>query len=275
MLLTAMFLVACAGGDSGGSSDAESDSSGSDAAELDSDASSASANSTASAGFNDLVDVGAVVGEESERYVVCVGDSITYGYGAEATRENDAWPYVLDLILPEGYTVLNYGVGGAALQEEAGKPYITLGFFEQVKEVQPYCIIFMLGTNDSYRSNWNAPRFQQELDQTIEKLLEDNPGVRLVLMAPPRVFMTDADADEGKFDNAVIGGELRDIVRDAAERWDLEYIDMYAFTENHPEWFPDLVHPNSDGNRAMAVHIAETLSFQSLNADDYSHGEGQ
>ena len=36
-------------------------------------------------------------------------------------------------------------------------------------------------------------------------------------------------------------------------------IDIYALTENHPEWFKDNVHPSKEGANAIAQAIAERI----------------
>jgi len=49
------------------------------------------------------------------------------------------------------------------------------------------------------------------------------------------------------------------IIRKAAEELGVPCTDLYTLTENHPEWFWDGVHPNKDGNRAIAEEIYRTL----------------
>ena len=40
-------------------------------------------------------------------------------------------------------------------------------------------------------------------------------------------------------------------------------VDLYSATADHPEWFVDGVHPNADGNRAIAQAVYDTLFAES------------
>ena len=73
---------------------------------------------------------------------------------------------------------------------------------------------------------------------------------------PPRVYV---EQDGGNCDDATVGGELADAVNQLGEELSLEVIDLYTLTTDHPEWFPDGLHPNAEGNRAIAEHIASYL----------------
>ena len=49
------------------------------------------------------------------------------------------------------------------------------------------------------------------------------------------------------------------ICKAVSEKYGVPVIDLYAFTEHHPEYFLDGVHPNREGNRAIADYLLETL----------------
>ena len=57
--------------------------------------------------------------------VVCVGDSITEGYGL-AVQSKTGYPVELDSILGPGYTVLNSGRSATTLQKEGRFPLLDL-----------------------------------------------------------------------------------------------------------------------------------------------------
>lgn len=48
-------------------------------------------------------------------------------------------------------------------------------------------------------------------------------------------------------------------VKSLAAEKGTRYLDMFAFTEDHPEWFPDRLHPDEAGNRAMADAVFSQL----------------
>ena len=56
--------------------------------------------------------------------------------------------------------------------------------------------------------------------------------------------------------------QLPQIITETAEELGIEVIDLYTLTKDHPEWFWDGVHPNAEGNRAIADEIYETVFAQ-------------
>lgn len=49
-------------------------------------------------------------------------------------------------------------------------------------------------------------------------------------------------------------------LKELAEQYSLPVIDIYTFTEGHPEWFcRDGIHPNAEGNRKIAEYIGNRL----------------
>lgn len=59
--------------------------------------------------------------------------------------------------------------------------------------------------------------------------------------------------------NEILATEIYDIVQQAGIKLKVPVIDLYTFTEDHPEWFVDGVHPNAEGNAAIAQYIKSCL----------------
>lgn len=198
--------------------------------------------------------------DRSKRRIACIGDSITFGAGVQKTRKKDAWTYLWQNSLGEGFQVLNYGVSGATLQREGDFPYHRIGFLRKLERAKPELIVLMLGTNDSKPYNWNAQRFALEYEELVNRLISEPWPHRLALMAPPKAF---PEEKTGVIAYDIDNGPIRDCVRplvfSLGEKYALPVVDLYALTERHPEYFDDGVHPNKLGNQEIAKHIKEQL----------------
>ena len=200
--------------------------------------------------------------DHTRRRIACIGDSITFGAGVFNTRKTDAWPVILEGLLGKEYQVLNYGVSGATLQKGGDFPYHKIGFLKRLKKAQPEKILLMLGTNDSKPYNWDEKRYAKEYEELIKEFsaLPWKPSV--ILLVPPKAFPEEQTGIVG-FDisDSVIAEKIRPLIPELGKRYDLPVIDLYAFTEEHPEFFVDGVHPNVPGNSAIAEYLYRKLGF--------------
>ena len=192
-----------------------------------------------------------------KRQLVCIGDSITFGAGVVWARERNAWPFQLGRLLGEDWQVLDYGVSGATAQDEADFPYVKHGFLKAAEKARPELTLLMLGTNDSKPYNWNAERYERDICRLIDEL--STVSRRLVLLLPPKAFPGKNGVVGFDICDEIICSEILPILRAAAEKRSLPVVDLYAFTQDHPEYFGDGVHPNIQGNRAIAAHVAQEL----------------
>jgi len=63
----------------------------------------------------------------------------------------------------------NFGVGGAAVELDSGKPYMNQSEFQNAKEFKPNIVIIMLGTNDANPAlKQNASNFVADYSQLID-----------------------------------------------------------------------------------------------------------
>lgn len=199
---------------------------------------------------------------KSKRRVACIGDSITFGAGVMKTRKTEAWPALWEKSLGSGFQVLNYGVSGATLQREGDFPYRKVGFLKRLDQAVPELIVLMLGTNDSKPYNWDRERFGREYEELVLELKNRPWPHRLVLMTPPKAF-PDEKTGAVAFDilDPNIQQEIRPLVFSMGEEYGLQVVDLYALTEEHPEYFCDGVHPNQLGNRVLAERLKEEIAL--------------
>lgn len=187
--------------------------------------------------------------------VTCVGDSITEGFASDTVYPN-AWPVYLQEHLGDAWNVHNLGVSGTTLMDEGGYPYRSTGNVERAKELDARVIFVMLGTNDSLDTSFYPAGYEEQLAVLADELEASNPKALLVLMAPPRIF---SDLEYAQEADATLGTVIRPIVQRVAEQKGARYLDLYEFTETHPDWFPDGVHPSTEASKIIAKHIYEQV----------------
>ncbi len=193
--------------------------------------------------------------------VYCMGDSITYGSGlTKEEREAYCYPAVLEQLLGAHYEVINYGARGRTLLNIPDKSYRGTGYVDIVKIQQPDILIVMLGSNDSRAERWDALAYKEEYISFVKELQAIESHPKIYIMAPPEAF----PLEDGKIiygiSNDIIHDEVGRIVREVAAETDVSVIDLYAVTEDHPEYFADGVHPNKEGYAVVAQTIYEQLA---------------
>ena len=187
--------------------------------------------------------------------IACVGDSITLGYGIG--YESDTYPGQLDQLLGPDYEVLNFGFNGATVSKLGDKPYLDQEVGQRALKSQADIILIMLGTNDSKEINWRPETFREDYQTLIDLFRELSHHPRLILMQAPKVF---TKVLSGQDCNNEALKEIHQMVNALAEDNDLETIDLYHLTENHPKWLWDGLHPTEKGTAAFAQTIFDYLS---------------
>jgi acyl-CoA thioesterase I len=190
----------------------------------------------------------------AQRKVACVGNSITFGSNIE-NREQNSYPAQLDSILGSGWEVRNFGVSGATLLRHGDKPYWMQQQFADAKSFAPDMVVIKLGTNDTKPQNWKfSDEFITDYAALIDtfKDLPSHPMVFICLPAP-------AYGDKWGIRDSVIKAGIIPMVKVVATANNVLLIDLNTPLRNHPEWFPDLIHPNAAGARQMAELIGKII----------------
>lgn len=192
-------------------------------------------------------------------HIACIGDSITFGAGVGG-KANQTWEYHLNEILGGKYQVLNYGISGRTLQKEGDYPYTADKFYKESLHSGAEIFLIMLGSNDAKPYNWNAERYEQELDSFCWEYSALPNRPKLILMTPPQCFV---DPKTGKvgfdIDADTIDRYITEIIKNLAAKRNYPLIDLHELTKGHEDWFVDGVHPNALGNQRIAEHIASEL----------------
>lgn len=186
--------------------------------------------------------------------IVCVGDSITFGAGVEG-RETHCYPKLLEGLAHAA--VLNAGVSGSTLLQAGDHPYRSTGQFKAALAYRPQVVVIMLGSNDSKPHNWDAHKqdFAKDYEALVDAFaaLDSKPAIWLCL--PPPVQRTNFGIRP-----EVVEKEILPQVAALAKARKLGVIDVFGVLKNHPEFFPDGVHPNAGGAALLAQTVADALN---------------
>jgi lysophospholipase L1-like esterase len=198
--------------------------------------------------------------------VACVGDSITYGAGVR-DRKFNAYPARLGRWLGGDYEVRNFGVSGTTLLKQADRPYVKDKACAAALEFKPDIVVIDLGANDSKHpgegsldsekaiNNWRfKTNFISDYEELIASFKKANREARIYVCLPTPDY-----PGRWGINGATIHDEMIPMIRQVAKDTDASIIDLYAALSGRPEWFPDTVHPNDDGTRAMARAVYQAL----------------
>ena len=206
--------------------------------------------------------------DPAKKHIACIGDSITYGNGVlfNGNYKQSTYEYFLQQLVPDEYQVLNYGLSARTLMNEGDQPYSREKFYTATHEVAADIYIIMLGTNDSKPFNWkgNEDKYKPELKAFVESYQKVQETPCIYLMQPPRAFglLNDKlDFVGYSIKPEPIEGPIHEAVAEVAAETGCGLIDLYTLTKDHPEWFPDGIHPNTAGNEAIAAEIARVLAL--------------
>jgi acyl-CoA thioesterase-1 len=187
--------------------------------------------------------------------IVCLGDSLTYGYGIHPYDPSKAWPALLGRM--ENCTVSNAGQPGAALLE--GNGYWNSSLYLKEMKKKPEAVILWLGSNDSAAGLYQKTAFQRGYSLMSEELLEHVTRDHLLLIAPtdPKPGLDKDVCDFGIRPEALV--EIRQIIHETADLFGVSCLDLKDLFLDHPEVYSDEIHPDAEGNRILAEKIAQKV----------------
>ena len=203
------------------------------------------------------IPIGQRPGKDQKR-VACVGDSITYGAMIDNWYRYNM-PHRLQLLLGKDYCVHNYGMSARTGMDTGDHPYRKEIRYRRSLKFRPDVVFLMFGTNDSKTNNWRGrEEFKRQYTELVLDYVNlDNKPQVFLLVPPAPHHMNGEEGDIYSFDiqrSKIL--EAGEAVREIAAELGLSTIDMYSFTQDHPEWFvADGIHLNAKG----AQHFAELL----------------
>ncbi|MGD0994561.1 MAG: GDSL-type esterase/lipase family protein [Candidatus Bathyarchaeia archaeon] len=181
--------------------------------------------------------------------VACLGDSIT---------ENTGYPADLQMLLGSNSIVGNFGVSGATVNFYTDVSYYFEPAFQDAKIFEPTIVIIMLGTNDARTDTYQKiNNFVADYERIINSIQALNSKPQIFLVEPPPIFNNTLNLNGTSFAKGVIPR-----IEQVASTLGLPIINVYTPLINHPEYFPDGVHPNSEGAQIIA-----NIIYKAINSD--------
>ena len=178
--------------------------------------------------------------------VACVGDSLT----SWTQYPNDLW-----MLLGSNFSVGNFGVGGATVTGNSGKPYVNESVFQSAKQFEPDIVIMMLGTNDANLAlKPNTSSFVNNYAQLIVEFQRLDSKPKVWIVKPPPIFNNGTGLSTENFDAYIIPA-----IEQVASQTNLPLIDVYTPLLDHSEYFKDGVHLNDEGSQVVANIIYDAL----------------
>ena len=182
--------------------------------------------------------------------VACIGDSITFGLGL--TNANDTYPAQLQALLGPEYDVRNFGKSGCTVTRDSfsgtARGYIKQAEHTNALAFQPDVVICNLGIND-------VSTFADAQRQYLIRDYREIIAAYRTLLAAPRFLLWHRLAPlfpgQTYYGQPVVTN-VNDLIRQAADLSGADTLDLFPPLADHPEWFPDRLHPNADGARRIA-----------------------
>ena len=189
--------------------------------------------------------------------VACVGDSITFGARIQ-DREKQSYPAQLGKLLGDKYDVRNFGVNGHTLLKKGNAPYWNHAAYKKSQAFEPNIVIIKLGTNDSKPMNW--PDHKGDFESNARELIASYQALaskpRIIVCLPVPVVK------DGNITEKIVRKEVAPRLRKAALATGVELVDLHPSLVEHPEFFPDGLHPDHRGAGRMAEVLHEVLTFE-------------
>jgi lysophospholipase L1-like esterase len=182
--------------------------------------------------------------------VACLGDSIT---------QITYYPTDLQLLLGNSSIVGNFGATGSTVDFDTSKPYLFQPEFRNATTFEPTTVIIMLGTNDARTDNYQQINsFVADYERIILRIEELTSKPQIFLVEPPPIFNNTLSLNSTDLVDGVLPR-----IQQVASAMDLPLINVYTPLVNHPEYFPDGVHPDSEGAQVIADIIYSAITSNS------------
>lgn len=211
--------------------------------------------------------------------VVCMGDSITEGYGI--AEEQKTYPSRLQQILGKEYLVINKGHSGCCVtntQKDGitiGLPYVQQEEYEEALQERGDIYVILLGTNDAQdglddvediqNPYDNIIQYKNEFEQHFQRILDDvyesNSAAKIYVGIPAPVMECIWRKHQEKYLEELLP-YYRNIRKKNPE---IDLIDIHTIFMALPEekckdlYQEDNLHPNEEGAELIALAVGAAI----------------
>ncbi len=197
--------------------------------------------------------------------IACVGDSITYGWGASNISVNSYPSQLQKKLGTKNYTVGNFGLNSSYVLppdspynvKEKERSYRVTDEYKNSLAFNPDVVVIMLGTNDIRSMTVPAATnaFKKAYKELINSYL-DLPSVQKVYVATTINHINATVINQAM-------GPMQDLEKEVAEEMGLPVIDVYGLTRDFYSTVMhltnDRVHPNDKYYYAIADVVYDGL----------------
>ncbi len=213
-------------------------------------------------------------GNEPVVKVACVGDSITQGINS--TRNDMTYPAYIQQMLGWDYCVLNAGLSGYSICNNDPYAYGKCKQYNDALNFDPDVVIFALGTNDSNPGqawkDWSDPErkdmFLNSARELLDSFINKNKDVQIYICLPTPLFKVGNDGWNADGWNANIDAYSLPLIKQIAEEYSLEKIDLYTWGKGQKAVFTDGLHPKDTSYKDYAQAVYDSLKDTIKKAED-------
>ncbi len=188
-----------------------------------------------------------------------IGNSITQGVGL-SDAATQSYPAQLAPMLEEIYgdtcIVQNFGITTTTMLKNGDVSYWNSTQFKDYMDYAAEICIILPGTNDSKPQNWDVygDEFIDDCLSMIDTIKTRNPLTKFIVCYPPPAY----EIVWGIRDSVILNGIIP-AVDSVLAKTGAGLIDSYHPLLDSVSLFPDKIHPNVQGSRAMAEIIRGRL----------------
>lgn len=195
--------------------------------------------------------------------IACLGDSITFGAGTSdpATK---SYPSQLQAALGPSYDVKNFGVSGStATSVDLDRSYMATNEFGNALRSNARIFVIMLGANDADVERWPKAKGKYSLD-----LAEIVRSVKLLKNAPKVLLVAPVPAPKNDRERTITDEVVPTALRVATDEG-IESLDLSEELSGKTKLFPDTLHPNDEGAKAIADAVAKKITAMLTTRQDF------